>query len=267
MKKLLFPFLFAATFSFAQCPESLHDFTVQTIDSVTFPLSSLAGKKVMVVNTASYCAYTPQYSDLQQLYATYGGPTFEIIGFPCNDFGNQEPGNDDQIDSFCVQNYGVTFQMMRKISITAPDTADVYKWLQLQSRNCVANEPVAWNFNKFLIDEAGNWVAHYSSPVSPLNQNIINWIISPNTTGIESASSDRTISIFPNPASDVLSIQTSLNTEPAALSVFNLLGERELSCPSSGILNRMDISKLYAGVYILEVLSAQGIMRQKFSKN
>lgn len=219
----------------------------------------------MVVNTASYCAYTPQYADLQQLYSTYGGPTFEIIGFPCNDFGNQEPGNDDDIDSFCVQNYGITFQMMHKISITAPDTADVYKWLQLQSRNCVANAPVSWNFNKFLIDEAGNWIAHYSSPVSPLNQAIIDWILLPNTTGINERKNEPGIKILSNPVSDILRIhiETDKRTD-VKISLLDIRGQWVTDIFSGNVLEEVPVTfpvnNLANGIYLLNA-RLEGIIK------
>ena len=152
---------------FSQTGETFHSFQAVKINDDTISLSQYYGKKVMVVNTASYCAYTPQYTDLQQLYQQYQSYNFEILGFPCNDFGAQEPGGDSEIDSFCTT-YGVTFQMMSKIDIISTDTAEVYKWLQLASRNGVANAPVTWNFHKFLIDETGHWVAHHASPVNPL---------------------------------------------------------------------------------------------------
>jgi glutathione peroxidase len=266
MKKILLPFLFTAAFAFAQCPESLHSFTVQTINGDTLPLSSLAGKKVMVVNTASYCGYTPQYADLQQLYSTYGGPTFEIIGFPCNDFGNQEPGGDETIDSFCVQNYGITFQMMHKISITAPDTVDVYKWLQLQSRNCVANAAVTWNFNKYLVDEAGNWIAHYSSPVSPLSQFIIDWILSPNTTGISSPKQDDLISIYPVPAENFLTIKTGEKSSVITVDIYNLIGERILQAESSNQECSINVKNLAPRIYFVTVANDGEIIRKKFVK-
>lgn len=258
MKKILFPFLLVVTFSFAQCPESLHNFTVIKINGDTLPLSSLAGKKVMVVNTASYCGYTPQYSQLEQLYLTYGGPTFEIIGFPCNDFGSQEPGSDAAIDSFCINNYNITFPMMHKISITAPDTAEVYKWLQLQSRNCVANAPVSWNFNKFLIDEAGNWIAHYNSPVSPLDQNIIDWILSPNTTGVTNVSSEMGVSVYPNPIRDIISLHTEINQPmQAEIKLLSIEGTLAAEIFSGTVTGNSDIdfpaANMKSGIYFLSV--------------
>lgn len=154
-------------------------------------MSQYWGKKVMVVNTASFCGYTPQFTDLDSLYTQYHQYNFEIIGFPCNDFGSQDPHDDSTINQFCTGVYGVTFQMMSKIATISADTAPVYKWLQRQDLNGVSDAHVAWNFNKFLIDEAGHWVAHYLSPVSPLDTAITNWIMSPSVVAsVHSISSD-----------------------------------------------------------------------------
>ena len=158
----------------------------------------------MVVNTASYCAYTPQYTDLQQLYQQYQSYNFEILGFPCNDFGAQEPGSDSEIDSFCTT-YGVTFQMMSKIDIISTDTAEVYKWLQLASRNGVANAPVTWNFHKFLIDEAGHWIAHYPSAVNPLSSVITSWIMTPAAIGNKEAAFS-SVYLSDNPVTDFIGL-------------------------------------------------------------
>src|SRR5579871_249577 len=120
-KKFLIPVLAAATFiiaaSVSKPMKTLYDFKAKTIDGKDFDFSSLKGKKVMIVNTASMCGFTPQYADLEKLYKTYGGDKFVIIGFPANNFGAQEPGPNDSIKVFCTKNYGVTFQMMSKISV------------------------------------------------------------------------------------------------------------------------------------------------------
>jgi glutathione peroxidase len=178
MKKLFF-YMFLACSMFpgqAQTSLNFHDFTVQTIEGNQISLSQYAGKKLLVVNTASYCAYTHQFTNLQYMYLQYGGPTFEILGFPCNDFGNQDPGSDSIIDEFCANNYAVTFQMMSSIHIKTGDTAEVYKWLQRGDLNGVRNARVTWNFNKFLIDELGNFAGYFDSPTAPDDTAIVNWI-------------------------------------------------------------------------------------------
>lgn len=150
-----------------------HDYRVKTITGEDFNLVELKGKRVLVVNTASECGSTPQYAQLQELYETYGGDRFTIIGFPSNDFGGQEPGSNSEIATFCQKNYGVTFPMMQKISITGENPHPLYLWLTQKSRNGVSDAEVKWNFNKFLVDENGNWIAYYSSKTEPLDDEIV----------------------------------------------------------------------------------------------
>jgi glutathione peroxidase len=154
----------------------LYDFTAKTIDGKDFDFSSLRGKKVMIVNTASLCGFTPQYADLEKLYQEYGGDHFVIIGFPANNFGSQEPGSNSEIHEFCTKNYNVTFQMMEKISVKGDDMHPLYQWLTEKSENGVQDAPVQWNFQKFLIDENGNWVGVALSKEPPHSDRIINWI-------------------------------------------------------------------------------------------
>jgi glutathione peroxidase len=155
---------------------NLHDFTVQTIDGKEFSMSELKGKKVMIVNVASKCGFTPQYAQLQALYEKYKDRNFVIIGFPANNFGKQEPGNNEEIKEFCTLNYGVTFPMMAKISATGDDIAPIYKWLTSKSENGIEDAPVKWNFQKFLIDENGNWVKSFPSKTTPMDEEITSWI-------------------------------------------------------------------------------------------
>lgn len=156
--------------------KNFHSFSAETIDGETIELSKYAGKKVLVVNTASKCGYTPQYEELQSLYEKYGGENFEIIGFPANDFLKQEPGSDEEIKSFCQKNYGVTFQMMSKITVKGKDINPIYAWLTSKEENGILDAPVKWNFQKFLIDEKGNLVTSYAPGVSPLGGDIEEWI-------------------------------------------------------------------------------------------
>jgi glutathione peroxidase len=155
---------------------TLHDFKATTIDGKEFDFSSLKGKKVMIVNTASECGLTPQYKVLQELYDQFGGEKFEIIGFPANDFGRQEPGTDNQIAEFCEKNYGVSFTMMSKISVKGKDMHPIYQWLTKKEQNGVSNADVSWNFQKFLIDENGNWVKSISPRESPAAIEVIEWL-------------------------------------------------------------------------------------------
>ncbi len=157
--------------------QTLYGFKAKTIDGTDFDFSSLKGKKVMIVNTASECGYTPQYAALQELYAKYDSlDNFEIIGFPCNQFGGQEPGSSAEIKTFCTKNYGVTFQMMEKINVKGDNQHPLYKWLTNKSENGVEDAVVKWNFNKFLIDENGNYVRHAASSEDPNSEAIIKWI-------------------------------------------------------------------------------------------
>ena len=138
--------------------KSFYDFTVKTIDGKDFPLSSLKGKKVLVVNVASKCGLTPQYAQLEKLYEKYKEKDFVVIGFPANNFMGQEPGSNEEIAKFCSLNYDVTFPMMAKISVKGKDMAPLYQWLTEKKQNGKENAPVQWNFQKFMIDENGNWV-------------------------------------------------------------------------------------------------------------
>ena len=161
----------------AQNKKSFYDFKVKDINGVDFDLSSLKGKKVLVVNVASKCGLTPQYKDLQVLYDKYGGDNFTIIGFPANNFGNQEPGTNLEIKSFCEANYGVTFPMMEKISVKGEDINPLYVWLTQKSENGKMDAPIQWNFQKFMIDENGNLVDMVPPKESPNSEKIIDWIL------------------------------------------------------------------------------------------
>lgn len=156
--------------------KNFHNFKINTIDGNKFDLSTLKGKKVLVVNTASKCGLTPQYKQLQELYETYGGSGFTIIAFPANNFLSQEPGTNEEIKAFCEKNYGVTFPIMEKISVKGNDIHPIFKWLTNKSENGKMDAPVQWNFQKFLIDENGNLVDVVSPRESPDSEKIINWI-------------------------------------------------------------------------------------------
>lgn len=154
----------------------LYDFEVKDINGENFDLSQLKGKKVMLVNTASECGLTPQYETLEEVYQQYKNDNFVIVGFPANNFGAQEPGSNEEIKSFCSKNYGVSFPMMSKISVKGEDIHPLYKWLTSKDQNGVEDAEVSWNFQKFLIDENGNYVSMISPKESPASEEIINWI-------------------------------------------------------------------------------------------
>lgn len=155
---------------------NLHNFKVTDINGQEFDMASLKGKKVLIVNTASECGLTPQYEQLEELYKKYGGVKFEIIGFPANNFGSQEPGADTTIAAFCKKNYGVTFRMMSKISVKGNDQHELYQWLTKKEKNGVEDASVSWNFQKFLIDENGNYVKSVSPRTLPTDESIVSWI-------------------------------------------------------------------------------------------
>lgn len=156
--------------------KSIYDFKVQTIDGLDLDMSSLKGKKVLIVNTASKCGLTPQYKELESLYQKYGSKDFVIIGFPANNFMGQEPGSNEDIKEFCSKNYGVSFPMMSKISVKGDDMAPIYKWLTQKKENGVMDSEVQWNFQKYLIDENGKLVDVVPPKESPNSERIINWI-------------------------------------------------------------------------------------------
>jgi glutathione peroxidase len=155
---------------------SFYDYTVTDIDGNPFALSQLKGKKVMVVNVASKCGFTPQYEQLEALYQKYKDQDFVIIGFPANNFKEQEPGTDDEIKSFCTLNYGVTFPLMSKISVKGDDMAPLYHWLTERDLNGSSNSTVKWNFQKYLVDENGQLVEVLNPWISPDKKKIAKWI-------------------------------------------------------------------------------------------
>lgn len=174
---LLFTLIFLISVSvFGQSYKSFYDFRVETINGEPFDLSSLKGKKVLVVNTASKCGLTPQYEGLQALYKKYGGENFTIIGFPANNFMGQEPGSNEEIQEFCQTNYGVEFPMMAKISVKGDDMHELYKWLTSKEQNGVMDSEVSWNFQKYMIDEQGKLVDMLSPRTKPDDPKIISWI-------------------------------------------------------------------------------------------
>lgn len=176
MKKMIIVLLLALSVVQVEAQKSFYDFVVKDIDGKEFALSSLKGKKVMVVNTASKCGLTPQYAKLEQLYKTYGGKDFIIVGFPANNFMKQEPGSDAQIKSFCTEEYGVSFPMMSKISVKGDDMHPLYHWLTEKDKNGLEDSKISWNFQKYLIDENGKLVKVISPRTDPLDDEIVNWI-------------------------------------------------------------------------------------------
>ena len=155
---------------------SFYDFTVKDIDGNDVELSRYKGKKVLVVNVASKCGFTPQYADLQTLYETFGPDKFVVIGFPSNNFLFQEPGSNDRIKEFCTSKFQVTFPMMSKISVKGKRKHELYQWLTESAKNGVADAKVTWNFQKFLIDEEGRWLTFFPPKVKPMSEEVVSWL-------------------------------------------------------------------------------------------
>lgn len=155
---------------------SIHNFKVSTLEGQEFDFSTLKGKKILLVNTASKCGFTPQFEQLQALYEKYKDKNFVVVGFPCNQFASQDPGSSEEIKTFCTRNYGVTFPMMEKVDVKGDSAAPVYKWLTAKEQNGVEGSSVKWNFQKYMIDENGFLVGHVPSYKKPNCARIVNWI-------------------------------------------------------------------------------------------
>ena len=151
---------------------SIYDIPLNKLNGESFSLSDSKGKKILIVNVASKCGYTSQYRDLQALYESYSDK-IEIIAFPCNDFGGQEPGSNAQILEFCSVNYGVNFPIMDKVNIKKGKVHSIYEWLTDPNLNGWNSTSPSWNFGKYLIDEKGNLLKYYQSSVSPTSDKII----------------------------------------------------------------------------------------------
>ena len=156
--------------------ETIYQFKVQDLEGNEFDFSTLKGKKVMIVNTASKGGLTPQYKDLQAIYDKYKSQGFVVVGFPANNFMSQEPGTNEEIAEFCERNYGVTFPMMEKISVKGKDMHPVYEFLTQKSRNGLENSSVKWNFQKYLINENGELEKVIDPKTLPSDQEVISWI-------------------------------------------------------------------------------------------
>ena len=151
--------------------KTVYDFHVKDIDGQTVVLSKYKGKKLLIVNTASQCGYTPQYAGLEELAKKYDGKLV-VIGFPSNDFGGQEPGSATEIKSFCQKNYGVTFPMMEKVKVKGDNAHPLFAYLSKKSENGVADGEPKWNFNKYLISEEGKLIKSFQSGTKPMDKEI-----------------------------------------------------------------------------------------------
>jgi glutathione peroxidase len=154
---------------------SIYDFKVPGLEGGTIDFSKYEGKKILIVNTASKCGNTPQYADLEKLYETYKDKLV-IIGFPANNFGQQEPGTNSEIKEFCTKNYGVTFPMAEKVSVKGDDIAPIFKYLTDEAEKLGFQDPVKWNFTKFLIDEHGKLITVIHNKVNPMSEDITKYL-------------------------------------------------------------------------------------------
>lgn len=177
MKKIFLVLSIIALFSFTmlQKTNSIHQFKIKNIEGKPIDFATYKGKKILVVNTASACGYTPQYEGLQKLYELKKSQLV-IIGFPCNQFGGQESGTEAEIQTFCKSRYGVTFPLSAKIDVKGNNTAPIYKWLCNKSENGVLDAEIKWNFNKFILDENGKLLAYFPSNVKPDSEEILKFL-------------------------------------------------------------------------------------------
>jgi glutathione peroxidase len=154
---------------------SVYDFKVTALDGGKLDLSAYKGKKILIVNTASKCGFTPQYADLEQLYKKYQDKLV-IVGFPANNFNEQEPGTNSEIKEFCTKNYGVTFPMAQKVSVKGKDIDPLFKYLTEEAEKMGVADPIKWNFTKFLVDEKGKLIAVFESKVKPGSEEITKYL-------------------------------------------------------------------------------------------
>ncbi|MBS9523101.1 glutathione peroxidase [Litoribacter ruber] len=151
--------------------KEFHDFKLNDIDGNEVNFADFKGKKVLLVNVASKCGYTPQYAELQELHEKHGDELL-VLGFPANNFGGQEPGTEEDIKAFCTENYGVTFPMFEKVSVKGVDKHPLYRWLSDKDMNGWNDKEPSWNFCKYLVDENGELIEFYPSSVSPMDKEI-----------------------------------------------------------------------------------------------
>ena len=146
---------------------SVYDFEAQQINGQTVPLKQFEGKVLLIVNTASACGFTPQFAGLEALHQSYGARGLVVLGFPCNQFGHQDPGSDEQIASFCQLNYGVSFPMMAKIDVNGANAHPLYRWLCAEASGLLGSKMIKWNFTKFLVGRDGRVMRRYAPQDAP----------------------------------------------------------------------------------------------------
>ncbi len=171
MKTLLLALIVSMTIS----GTSIYKFKVPSLDGGTINFSAYKGKKIMIVNTASKCGNTPQYAELEKLYEQYKDKLV-IVGFPANNFGSQEPGSSTDIKEFCTKNYGVTFPMAEKVSVKGDDIAPIYKYLLAEAKKKGFEDPIKWNFTKFLLDEKGALITVIHNKTKPMSEEVLKYL-------------------------------------------------------------------------------------------
>jgi len=171
MKTLFFSLVIAVTLTGG----SIYDFKVPGLLGNEIDLAQYKGKKIMIVNTASKCGLTPQYEGLEALYKKYDGKLV-VIGFPANNFGNQEPGSKDEIAEFCKKNYGVSFPMADKVSVKGDDISPLFKWLVDEAAKKGIKDPITWNFTKFLVDEKGELITVFTPKTTPMSEEVLKYL-------------------------------------------------------------------------------------------
>ena len=146
---------------------SVYDFKAQSISGKDIPLSAFKGRVMLIVNTASKCGFTPQFGGLEELHKTYADKGLAVVGFPCNQFGSQDPGADSEIAEFCQVNYGVSFPMMDKVDVNGPKEHPLYKWLSAEAPGLLGSKSIKWNFTKFLVGKDGQVIKRYAPTDKP----------------------------------------------------------------------------------------------------
>ncbi|MFN9472521.1 glutathione peroxidase [Acidovorax sp.] len=148
-------------------PETIYDFEALQMNGQSVPLSQYRGKVLLIVNTASACGFTPQFGGLEELHKEYANQGLVVLGFPCNQFGSQDPGSNDEIASFCQLNYGVSFPMMAKIDVNGANASPLYKWLSAEAPGLLGSKAIKWNFTKFLVGKDGKVIRRYAPQDAP----------------------------------------------------------------------------------------------------
>ncbi len=251
-------------FSWAQAPVSFYSYSWPNFNNDTINMSEYAGKKLMIVNVASQCVFTPNFGPLERLDSSYRRFNFEVIGFPCDDFAGEE-GTDSQLIVTC-NTYHVNFPIMSSVRIISGDTAPIYKWLQCKSLNGVSNATVTWNFNMFLIGRQGEWVQWYAETENPMDTAITNWIIddSASLTGIMPLLAPEALSLkSANPTgSSIILQETGVGAQN--MDVYLYSADRRLISTiyhgdtQNGMTLNYPVGSLASGVYLIKASTSQG---------